>query len=97
MSTWHTKSLKSPLVADARATAREEKKTIEWQEWSNLSYHFELCENECVCEKNDDCLAKKLNKCNYCGDIKKSKCSKRACKAQQLPIANGEPMLAIEL
>ena len=83
-------------LAAAKADAREEKASIEWQDWINLNYHFELCENECVCEKNEACLAKKFKKCSYCGDIKKNKCAKRACKESLLPITNGEPLLAIE-
>ena len=47
-------------LAAAKADAREENATMAWQEWVNLSYHFGLCEIECVCEKNDACLAKKF-------------------------------------
>lgn len=83
-------------LAAAKADAREEKALIEWQDWVNLKFHFELCENGCVCEKNEACLAKKFKKCNSCGDIKKNKCAKRACKEILMPIANGEPLLAIE-
>ena len=80
-------------LAAAKADAREEKATMAWQEWVNLSYHFGLCEIECVCEKNDACLAKKFKKCASCGDIKKKACSKKACK---VPTNVVEPLLAIE-
>lgn len=83
-------------LAAAKADAREYKAAVEWQDWVNLSYHFELCENGCVCAKDDACLAKILKKCNFCGDIKKNKCSKRLCKESSMALTDTGALLAIE-
>ena len=54
---------------------------------------WELCGTRCACDLGDLCPVKGMKRCEFCGDIKKRVCGKRACIEKAAPLRltyNGE-------
>ena len=80
-------------VAEAEAAriqhakdAREAKKEAAKYAAEYLAMCYEQCADGCECEDPEECPVKGMKRCDHCGDIKRRKCSKPACKAALAPL-----------
>ena len=87
-------TLKDMIGSKRRRRAKAAKKTLdrtlrtEYAEslqdatecaWWDLYNSYHMCSDECTCGLAEKCVAENNLECQHCGDIKRRKCSKRAC------------------